>query len=209
MSNQIRNIVFDMGNVLVRFDPWKYARRYGKNEPDSTLLYQEVLYSKEWIALDEGSLDVETAIQQCCDRLPVHLHNGVQGILRHWHDDLPPIPGMDALCAELWHQGYRLLLLSNTTRAFSEFSRHIAALRWFDGTLISAEYHLMKPDPEIFRLFCRKFSCSPQECFFVDDSAHNAYVAQTVGMSSMVFHGQADQVRQALFACKAGRPARN
>lgn len=198
MPQGIRAVVFDMGNVLVRFDPWNYARRYGGGEQDASLLYREVLCSKEWIALDAGALEVEQAARLCCRRLPVRLHGAAEGILRHWHDDLPPIPGMEDLCSSLRQQGYRLLLLSNTTRAFHKFSAHISALRFFEGAMISVDHRLMKPDPQIFRIFCEKFSLQPEECLFVDDSPHNAYAAQTVGMASLVFHGRAEDVRYAL-----------
>ena len=67
--------------------------------------------------------------------------------------------------------------------------------RFFDGTLISADVHLMKPQPEIYRLLCDRFSLKAPECFFVDDSPANIEAALCCGMPGAIFHGDVAELR--------------
>ena len=69
----IRNILFDMGNVLLRFDPQAFLDRLDLSEEDRTLLLQEVFRSQEWVSMDAGILREETAEPIMCSRLPEHL----------------------------------------------------------------------------------------------------------------------------------------
>ena len=79
-----------------------------------------------------------------------------------------------------------------------EYWQHVPASRFFDGTLISSDVKLIKPQPEIYRRLCEKFSLVPEECFFIDDSAANAEGAFFCGMQCAVFHNDADELRQKL-----------
>ena len=70
----IKNIVFDMGNVLVRFDPELFMDRYSLTGEDRKLIRNEVFRSVEWTMLDRGVIDEEIAEQHILPRLPERLH---------------------------------------------------------------------------------------------------------------------------------------
>ena len=65
----IRNILFDMGNVLIYFDRKAFMDRLGVSEEDKKLLMREVFLSVEWVRMDRGSMVEADAVASCCTRL--------------------------------------------------------------------------------------------------------------------------------------------
>ena len=88
-----------------------------------------------------------------------------------------------------YDHGHHLFLLSNTSKAFHRIRTRIPGIELFNGTLISADVGLVKPDPAIFRLVCEQFGILPSESSFIDDTPINAEAAQYVGMKAYVFNG--------------------
>ena len=80
----IRNLVFDMGNVLVYWRPAQLIQRLGVPEEDQSLLLQEVFGDVNWIQLDRGIVTPEEAAARMCRRLPERLHSYVLKLTRSW-----------------------------------------------------------------------------------------------------------------------------
>ena len=194
----IKNIVFDMGNVLIRFDRDVFLDRAGVTGEDRTLLMREVYLSLEWSRMDRGSLTDEQAADIICRRIPERLHNTVRSLVGMWDRPILPIEGMYELVEELKGMGYGIYLLSNASVRQHDYWPRIPASRFFDGTLISADVKLVKPQPEIYRLLCEKFSLVPEECFFIDDATPNVEGAYFCGLRCAVFHGDVGELRQKL-----------
>lgn len=196
----IKNIIFDMGNVLILFDRNVFLNRLDVDAEDKALLYREVFASVEWAQMDRGSKTEITALESICKRLPERLHKAAEEMVFRWDDPLIPIPGMYALVEELKEKGYGVYLLSNASVRQHEYWPRIEASRFFDGTLISADEHVMKPQPEIYRLCMERFGLTAEESFFVDDMAHNVEGAIFCGLSGAVFHGDVAPLRKHLRA---------
>lgn len=197
----IKNIVFDMGNVLILYDAQRYIKDYVDNEADKELLYYEVFGSVEWIRRDHGTMTESEAIESICKRLPQRLHQSVATLFENWHKDIPPFPEMESLIERLKKAGYNIYLLSNTGDRYYTFRKNIPALRFFDGEFISCDWHLLKPDVAIFHTFCLHFGLNPAECFFVDDSPANIYGAQQAGMHGFVYYRNTETLERALKEC--------
>lgn len=194
----IRNIVFDMGGVLIRFDPVYFIQRLGVGPEDEALLLREVFRSVEWVSLDRGTLTVEDAVERICRRLPQRLHDTAKALVAMWDRPILPIEGMYELVEELKEAGYGIYLLSNASVRHSDYWPRVPASRFFDGELISADVLLLKPQPEIYKLLLEKFSLRAEECFFVDDSPANVEGALYCGIAGAVFYGDAAALRRAL-----------
>lgn len=194
----IKNIIFDMGGVLIRFDPPYFIQRLGITGEDVTLLYREVFRSVEWVQLDRGSLSDADAISRMQKRLPVHLHNAVETLVSMWDRPILPIEGMNELVQELKTAGYGIYLLSNASTHQHDYWPRIPGYELFDGTLISADVHLLKPEEEIYQLLLEHFSLKGDECVFVDDNACNIEAAINCGINGVVFHGSTSHLRQIL-----------
>lgn len=191
----IKNIVFDMGNVIIRFDPELFMVRLGLAEEDRKLLKRELFVSLEWSRMDRGSLTDEEAAEIVCRRVPERLHDAVRRLVGMWDRPILPVEGMYELVEELRGIGYGIYLLSNASFRQHDYWPRVPASKFFDGTLISADVKLVKPQPEIYRLLCDKFSLIPEECVFIDDSTSNAEGAYFCGINALVFHGDAHEMR--------------
>ncbi len=191
----IKNIVFDMGNVIIRFDPELFMVRLGLAEEDRRLLKRELFVSLEWSRMDRGSLTDEEAAESVCRRVPERLHDAGSRLVGLWDRPILPVEGMYELVEELRGMGYGIYLLSNASFRQHDYWPRVPASKFFDGTLISADVKLVKPQPEIYRLLCDKFSLIPEECVFIDDSTSNAEGAYFCGINALVFHGDAHEMR--------------
>lgn len=196
----IKNIVFDMGNVLMRFDQELFLRRLGVPDADACLLAREVFRSLEWARLDRGSMVEAEAVESICRRLPERLHGAAHQLVTAWDDPIVPVAGMYALVEELKQAGYGIYLLSNASLRQREYWPRVPGNRFFDGTLISAEEKLVKPQPEIYRRLLERFGLTAEECFFIDDAPANIEGAFYCGIPGAVFHGDVQALRSALRA---------
>lgn len=194
----IRNILFDMGNVLLRFDRQVFLDRLTVTEEDKQLLLQEVFLSLEWVEMDRGTLREETAEPIMCSRLPSHLHEAVHQLTSCWDQPILPMEGMAQLVEELKKAGYGIYLLSNASVRQHDYWPRVPGSELFDGTLISADEGFMKPQPEIYRLCLDRFRLKAEECFFIDDVPANIAGAKECGISGAVFHADADALREDL-----------
>ena len=194
----IRNILFDMGNVLIYFDRNLFMERLGVSEEDRKLLMREVFLSVEWVRMDRGSLVEESALECICRRLPERLHDAAQKLVSMWDRPILPIPGMYELIEELKTNGYGIYLLSNASLRQHEYWPRIPASRFFDGTLISADEGVIKPQPEIYRLILDRFQLKAEECFFIDDVPANIEGAFYCGIPGAVFHDDVALLRKNL-----------
>ena len=195
----IRHIVFDMGNVIIRFDPSLFMDREGITDPaDRELILSELFQSVEWAQMDSGVLTEETAEPLILPRIPVRLRDNVHHLLFNWSDPQDMIPGMEILVRRLKNAGYGIWLLSNASKMQHRYWPKIPASTLFDGTLISCDVGYVKPMREIYQAFTDKFGLIPDECLFIDDSAANAAGAIACGWHGIAFHGSSEELREKL-----------
>lgn len=194
----IRNIIFDMGGVLIQFDRAYFIRRLGVAPADERILMNEVFRSLEWAQLDRGTISEENAIANMCARLPQRLHEAAASLVSRWDRPIIPMEGMYELVAELKDRGYGIYLLSNATLRHSEYWPNIAVSRFFDGTLVSADVKLVKPQPELYTLLCDTFGLVPSECFMIDDMPQNIEGAYEAHLAGFVFNDDVAALRNAL-----------
>jgi putative hydrolase of the HAD superfamily len=194
----IRNIVFDMGNVMIYFRKDLFLDQAGVSGEDRTLLARVVFDSLEWARLDRGSLLEDEAERIMCARLPERLHDKVHYFVYDWDKPLRPVRDMAPLVRELKAKGYGIYLLSNAASRQHVYWPDIPGSECFDGTLISADELLTKPEREIYELFLSRFALDPDECVFIDDNTMNAEGAFRCGMHPIVFHNDVDELRARL-----------
>ena len=146
----IHNIIFDMGNVLIRWEPERFLEREGVSEEDRPLFMEEVFGSVEWVQMDRGCIPCEEGAGAMCRRLPERLQPLARKLaLRWWEDHLIPMEGMGDLVREVKELGYGVYLLSNAKGDLPEYFDKIPGSECFDGKIVSADWKLLKPQPEI------------------------------------------------------------
>ena len=196
----IKNILFDMGQVLIRFDQKYFIKRLGIEDADLDLLLREVYRIVEWVQMDRGTLREEDAFRSISKRLPERLHDAAWKLICMWDRPILEVAGMYELVEELKGLGYGIYLLSNASVRQHDYWPRIPASRFFDGKLISADHHVIKPQLEIYRLCLEKFGLQAEECFFIDDAPANIEGALCCGIAGAVFHGDAKLLRSQLRA---------
>lgn len=204
-KTMIKNIVFDMGKVLLDYDPIKVCWQYTDKPEDVKLIDKALFSSPEWILMDKGVVTEEEAMETVRGRLPdERLKNIVDQCMAHWHEyNISPMPGMGDLVRELKENGYHIYLCSNASLRLRVYQNRIPGMEYFDGVLVSAEERMLKPDPAIYERLFEKFSILPEESFFIDDLIANIEGAKACGMDGYCFWDQdVAKLREAL--CKLG-----
>ena len=196
----IRNIVFDMGQVLMYFSPKVYVERQGIfDEEDRKLLLREIFQKVEWIQMDRGVLTVDKAVEIITARLPMRLREDAESILRNWwKGPLMPVPGIAELIKELKGMGYKLYMLSNASGALNTYVAWIPGAEYLDGRVGSADWGMLKPEREIFEKRSELYEFDLSESVFIDDSPVNVEGALRAGLQGIVFHDDVMELRKEL-----------
>ncbi len=199
----IRNIVFDMGKVLVDYDAMGVCSHYIADEADRREVCTAVFVSPEWVMLDMGVISDERALAQMCARLPERLHEAARLCMRDWHlYCMQTFTQMEPVVRGLKARGFGIYLCSNAAiRLVDCHPDVIPALDCFDGVLFSSEVKCMKPQREMYGHLFSRFGIRPEECFFIDDSVINIEGARACGMDGYCFaDGDFARLRQVLAA---------
>ena len=185
----IKNIVFDMGNVLVKYDAAPVCRQFIEDQEDLERVRTAVFISPEWTLMDMGVLTDEQALRQICSRLPQRLHEAAALCLQHWHVyNMWPIKEMDSLIRDLKARGFGIYVCSNAAiRLVDVYQDLFPAVECFDGLLFSAEVKCIKPQKEMYQHLFDRFQLKPEECFFIDDLPMNIEGARACGMDGYCF----------------------
>ena len=195
----IRNIVFDMGNVLLRFEPELFMTRQGILAPeDRDIVNRELFRSIEWVQMDMGILSEEKAEPLFLARVPERLRENVRQLLYHWWEPREIVPGMEKLVRQLKKAGYGMYLLSNASVNQPRYWATMPISNYFDGTMISAIVKVIKPIPAIYRLFTEEFGLREEECVFIDDAPANVAGAVACGWKGIVYNGDPEELEEKL-----------
>ena len=194
----IKNIIFDMGNVLLRYDPEVCLNRFVKREEDRALIRRELFEGPEWVQGDLGHITDEQRFDGVSRRVPQELHTELRQCVEQWHMCMEPVHGAKEFCAYAKEQGYRLYVLSNASSSFYQYFPRFAPFEYFDGLVVSCDIHIVKPDIRIYQYLLETYGLVPEDCFFIDDMAANVEGAQKAGISGAVFGGDFEEIRKKL-----------
>ncbi len=193
----IKNIIFDMGQVIVKYDPAFFIERIGINDvEDKEKLLREIYHSIEWSMIDHGLLDENDAYKIIENRLPDYLKEYAYPLVCEWYKPLIPIQGAYNLVRELKEKGYHLFLLTNACKSHPDYWQNCEVASLFEDTLVSSLVLLLKPQAEIYHLALNKFNIKADETLFIDDNMTNCEMAVYCGLHSMVFHGDYQEIRE-------------
>lgn len=197
-DSAIQNIVLDMGNVLLRFDPWVSLQRYCSCEESRALILRELFQGPEWVMSDRGLLKNAELFDAVSNRIPVSYHAELKSCVEHWDICMEPIDGAAAFCEAARKAGFSLYVLSNANDLFHRYFRNFKEESWFDGVVVSGDEHMIKPDPAIYQLLLDRYQLHPAESLFIDDRPENVEGARSVGMQGFLFEGRYTPLMQLL-----------
>ena len=194
----IKNIIFDMGGVLIDYNPEKTL--YGMFDKETAdILLREIFRNPLWNDKDRGIIFPEDIMERKKDVIPAEHYEKTAELVNNFFPYMPPFEKMCELVKKLKENGYRIYLLSNASSDFHERRKGIPTLEFFDGVIISADYKLLKPEKEIYLTLFEEFSLVPEECYFIDDVQKNIDGAKAVGMDGhCYYHGDVEILKKAM-----------
>lgn len=184
-----KNILFDMGNVLVTYNPEWVIRHYTEDEELIREVKNIVFHSQEWLLLDAGLIEEEKAERNWMERLSSDKAREIAHLsFQNWHlYNMKVIPGTAEMIRALKENGKEIYLLSNASlRLLSIYKEVIPAVECFSGIFYSAAHKCVKPQDIIYERFLKEYSLKPSDCFFIDDLEENISAAKAVGISGAV-----------------------
>lgn len=179
-----KNIIFDLGRVLIDFDPLVHMQH---QIPDESVdaVYGAIFKSEEWLMLDRGTLTEKEAIHIFSTRHPEYREH-IEQVFENWYDMLQPIEVNIQLMSKLKEAGYKLYYLSNFhDLAFKEVNRRYPFFGHFEGGVVSFEVKLLKPELAIYDRLLHKYGLKKEECLFIDDTKKNIEAAMKVGIDGV------------------------
>jgi FMN phosphatase YigB (HAD superfamily) len=184
---QIRHVVFDLGRVLVHWEPELPYRRLIPDEAERRRFLTEVCNARWLIETDLGGnwFDAE---RELIARYPAE-EAMIRAFREHWHEMVPGfVDGTPLILSELISHGYDVTALTNfADDTFDEAADRFPLLRSFRGVTISARVGLVKPDEAIFKRHAEDFALAPQATLFFDDTPANVASAKRAGWQAEIF----------------------
>jgi epoxide hydrolase-like predicted phosphatase len=185
--HKYRNVIFDLGGVLVRFDPKKLIEQTFRHRSETPWYLLEALRSKEFIELDRQSLPPEQIYDLLKPRYPhatfkedfFNLFNAIVA-------DLDPLPEGVKIFDTVRQRGFKTYILSNLCELTHNRIKDHDFLKSFDGGIFSYQVKLVKPEPEIYKTLLTRYALDADECIFIDDLEVNIQGAKNVGIDGIV-----------------------
>ncbi len=198
----IKNIVFDIGNVLVDFRLKEFLAEKGFDGPMIKRLLKASVMSPYWEQFERADITEQEAMKAFVDLDPEiekelnEAFSNIHGMLTIREYAIPWI-------RSLKETGYRVYYLSNySKKAYDECQDSLAFMKDMDGGFLSFQQRMTKPDPRMYTSFLERFGLSAQECAFIDDTEENVAVAEDLGFHGIVFRSYED-ARERLAALAA------
>jgi len=209
---KIRNIIFDLGNVLISFNPLEFLLK--KEYPDNirNTIMNDIFSSREWKALDNGDISTTEAIDSIAGKSSLTRHE-IEHVFNLRRDIMFPLEKNTRLLPGLKKEGYGLYYLSNfPLDTFEQIRNDYYFFRFFDGGIISSEAKCSKPDIRIYRMILDRYSLKAAESLFIDDLPVNVQSAEAAGIKGLITFGAEDisgLLAEVLKPAPSGRSQKN
>lgn len=182
----IKNIIFDLGHVLVDFYPEEGMRKMGLPEEVIEHILDKV-FAKVWLDCDGIAYDEEETRALFKKQVPGY-EKEVDLMLDHITMVTATRPYTKEWLLHLKERGYKIYILSNYGKyAFEKNSKIYDFLKYADGAVISYQIEQVKPHPPIYHYLLDKYNLKPEECVFLDDREENIVGAKACGIDGIVF----------------------
>ncbi len=188
----IKNIVFDISNVLAPFRFKEFLLEKGFDGAMIKRIMKASAMTPYWAEFEKGKLSNDEVIQafiKCDPEIENEIHKAyddVKGIMGTYDYTLGWIESLKAA-------GYKLYCITNFTPAgYHQCYDCISFVEKFDGKVFSFQEGVVKPDLEIYKLLLDRYELSAEECVFIDDTEENVVAAKELGFAGIVFLGYED-----------------
>ena len=190
----IKNILLDMGNVLLIFNPDVPLNKYCKTEEEKKIIRKEYFDSEEWIKSDYGDIKDKDLFDSVKHRIPEKYHESFRNVAKNYDEHMLPFKGAKEFCEYIKNKGYGIYILSNASDRFHQYFPRFLPLDFFNGVVVSSDIHMIKPYEGIYKYILEKYKLNPEECLFIDDRLENIEGAQKVNIKVELFKNNYDEI---------------
>lgn len=190
----IKNIVLDMGNVLLDYNPQFVLDTFCSSEEEKKVIDRELFNGPEWKMGDRGDIKDKDRFDLVKPRVPEKYHRALKNCADNWDVCMTPLAGAKEFCERIKEKGYGIYVLSNASDLFYTYFPKFLPLDFFDGVFVSADYHMIKPGVQIYKTFLEKYGLKGDECLFIDDLEANCSGAKEAGFNVLRFMGDYEEV---------------
>lgn len=186
----IKNVIFDIGDVLVHFR-WKQVMiDLGFSEEEIGFLYKALFESRWWNEWDRGVIPEEEVMRHMKEE-GKGLETQICQFFEHKGELVIQYPYVETWMKLLKEKGMKIYLLSNYPMSLFELhaKNTFTFLPYVDGKIVSGYVKHVKPEPEIYSILLRTYELNPEECVFIDDRLDNVEAAKKMGIHSILFEG--------------------
>ncbi len=183
----MKDIVFDLGGVLIDWNPRYLYRKVFSTEKEMDWFLTNVCTS-QWNTQQDAGRPFEQGIKLLEDKFPEYKF-AINFYYSRWEEMLGgEIAGSVEILRELKNRGYRVYALTNwSAETFPIAQKNYDFLKWFDGIVVSGEEKLVKPDPVIYSRLLERYQLKAPNCVFIDDNAANISKAADLGFETILF----------------------
>lgn len=184
----ITAIIFDLGGVLIDWNPKYLYRKIFKNEAEMEDFLLKICTS-DWNEEQDGGRPLHEATEVLVKEYPEHEEN-IRAYYDRWIEMLKsPINGTVEIFNKMKEsKRFRLHALTNwSAETFPIAQKHYDFLNWFDGVVVSGTEKMRKPIPQFYQLLLNRYNIKATEALFIDDNKRNTDAAKQVGIDSIVF----------------------
>lgn len=193
----IHNIIFDVGNVLVEWEPEEAMRKLGMDEQTVQAVAGVTVQTKDWDETDRGTLPPSELLLHFIEKAPEY-EKEIRAFWEHIDMAIYPFDYVPGWMQRLKAAGYQLYILSNYGAWTYEKTKDdaLSFLRYVDGALFSYEVCQIKPEPEIYHTLLERYDLTANECVFLDDRQENVAGAEACGIHAFRFTSYQDAVQR-------------
>lgn len=194
----IKNVILDMGNVLLDYDPRVPLDAFCSSQAEKDLIRKELFEGPEWAMGDRGLIRDADRYDLVKERLPKVHWEALKKCCDRWDVCMKPLPGAREFCEYVKARDYGIYVLSNASDLFYRYFTNFMPFDFFDGITVSSDLRMLKPEREIYEHVLERYQLKPEECLFIDDRPENAEAARAVGMRAHVFRNDFEEIRALL-----------
>lgn len=189
MANQIQTIIFDLGGVLIDWNPEYLYRKIFDNDEEKVRWFLDEICPYSWNEQQDAGYGWPRAIAERVALYPEY-KEWIEAYYGRWDEMLGgSLAGTVDILRQLRAKPeYQLLSLTNwSAETFPIAQQRFEFLSWFDGIVVSGVEKMRKPFPEIYELLLQRYAVNPAQAIFIDDSPRNIAAAEALGLQGIRF----------------------